>query len=214
MYCNIVKATTTTKRVTERHRMGFKDSWHPTWQRRETETYGCYWYEHTHTRTCTHTVLCVCVNRGWGSPAQGRKEEIRARRRRRGCREMRMENRFMKWSIPNRTICLLWETPFINHHTAAENRAFGRFLVCVCWCLCTRGGVGVCWRKRGWAGESFIPVTGLGENYSGMVVLQVMHTHARQCQREHVEPVCAAVFVGYCPPTGYLYREHDIKRDR
>lgn len=40
------------------------------------------------------------------------------------------------------------------------------------------------------------------------------HTHARQCQCEHVQSVCAVVFVRYCPPTGYLYREHDIKRDR
>lgn len=60
------------------------------------------------------------------------KEKIREERRRRGRRERRMENRFMKWSIPNSTICLLWETPLINHCTAAENRAFGRVLCWVC----------------------------------------------------------------------------------
>ena len=77
------------------------------------------------------------------------------------------------------------------------------------------GGGWLCVGERGGERENLLfPSLASAENYSGMVVLQVMHTHARQCQREHVEPVCAAVFVGYCPPTGYLYREHDIKRDR
>lgn len=29
-----------------------------------------------------------------------------------------------------------------------------------------------------------------------------------------VQSVYAVAFVVYCPPTGYLYREHDTKRDR
>jgi len=34
------------------------------------------------------------------------------------------------------------------------------------------------------------------------------------CQCYKVESVCVVVFVRYCPPTGFLCREHDIKRDR
>lgn len=45
-------------------------------------------------------------------------------------------------------------------------------------------------------------------------MLLVMHAHTRQCQCERVQSACAVVFVRYCPPTGYLHREHDIKRDR
>lgn len=156
----------------------------------------------TPTDTRTHIQCTVCVNRGWGSPAQGRKEEIRERRRRRGCRERRMENRFMKWSIPNSTICLLWETPFINHHTAAENRAFGRVLVCVFVCVCTR----VCVKERERVGESFIPVAGFSADYSGryccrwcIYVCVCVQRVACVCmclseyQCEHVQSVCAVV---------------------
>lgn len=45
----------------------------------------------THLHTHTYIQCTVCVNRGWGSPAQGRKEEIRERRQRRGCREWRID---------------------------------------------------------------------------------------------------------------------------
>ena len=56
-----------------------------------------------------------------------------------------------------------------------------------------------------------------GDVYMGpctCVCVYVRTRHARQCHCGYVQSVCAVVFVRYCPPTGYLYSEHDIKRDR
>lgn len=90
---------------------------------------------HPYTHSFIHTQTlnqCLCQQRLRES-CTGEKRG-NERRRRRGSREMKIENRFIKWSIPNRTMCLLWETPFIYHPTAEENRAFGQLLVCVFVC--------------------------------------------------------------------------------
>lgn len=93
-------------------------------------------YTPSHSLTHPYAILCICQQ--WlRKSCTGEKRGISGKGRKRW-REMRIENRFMKWSIPNRTICLLWETAFINHHTVAENRAFGRALVCIFVCA---GGV-------------------------------------------------------------------------
>lgn len=64
--------------------------------------------------------------------------------------------------------------------------------------------------------ESIVEGSVASDVYMCPCVCACMQTCARQCQCKCVQSVCvcAAVFATYCPPTGYLYREHDIKRDR
>lgn len=69
-------------------------------------------------------------------------------------------------------------------------------------------------RKRGIEWESLLFPSLVSVRVAMQVILMGVHEHAHPCQHKHVQSGCVVVFVRYCPPTGYLYREHDIKRDR
>lgn len=127
-----------------------------------------------------------------------------------------LENRFMKWSFPNSTICLLWGTPFINHHIVAENRAFGGVLDYVCSCLCICKSE----KEKNQCSISFIflfSVTHFRVKVLRNFTLQVsrLYRGTGVCMRAHMHVadsvsinciLSVRVGVGFtcCPPTGYF----------